>query len=269
MNKNITILGAGNMGRAIIHGLLSADIVNPQQLKASVHTEALAKELQDALSISVFHSNREAIKEADIIILAVKPYVLPQVIEEIKPLISKETRLISIATGFTLEDAKDAFGPQVKFTRVMPNLAAQVGESMSGIAPNSNLSPSDIEDVQTIFDAIGKSEIVTEKQLDAVTGVSGSSPTLVFMMIEAMADAGVAKGLTRQQALTFAKQAIRGAATVALHSDEHPEALKDRVCTPSGTSIAVVREAEKGNFRSVIQEAIITGIETSEKLSQK
>lgn len=267
MNKNLTVIGAGNMGTAIIKGILSKQVISPNYVTATTHNDAKIKEISKIYPINVFTDNKIACQNAQIVILAVKPYILPGVIEEIKSILPKETLILSIVTGYTLQDAENDLGKDVHFARIMPNLAAQVGESMSGIVPNANLNSDHLDDIVTLFNAIGQTAIISEAQLDTVTGLSGSSPTLVFMMIEAMADAGVRHGLPREEALQFATQAIKGAATFASESTLHPEALKDQVCTPSGTSIEVVREAEKQHFRSAVQEAIIAGIEKAHQLS--
>ena len=268
MDKKIAVIGTGNMGKAIIQGLVSHSNDSLNSITASTRTDQEAQNIQEEFGINLFTNNQLAAKNSDIIILAVKPYLLEEVITEIIPIISQHTLIISIAAGFTIGQAEELLGGNQPFIRAMPNLAAQVGESMTGIVENSSCSDTDINDAITIFNAIGRTEMVTEDLLHAVIGVSGSSPTLVFMLIQAMADSGVANGLTREQSLKLATQMVKGCATYLEQSDTHPEKLKDNVCTPGGTSIQMVLEAEKQNYRHTIQSAIQAGIDKSKELSK-
>ncbi|MCZ0718125.1 pyrroline-5-carboxylate reductase [Aerococcus kribbianus] len=267
MPRKITLIGAGNMGGAILTGLLNSQNFSSQSITISVHTESHAKNLEENLGVTTYTDNCQAVTEADLVILAVKPYQLDEVITEIKPHLKANCLLVSIATGYSLQQAEKDLGSQIKFARVMPNLPAQIGQGVSALAPNHNISADDLEFIQSVFATIGLVEIIAETQLDAITGLSGSSPALIFMMIEAMADAGVNKGLSRDQALKLASQAVAGSAAMISQENLHPEVLKDRVCTPAGTTIDLVRQAEKDNFRSTVQEAIIAAIDKSSSLS--
>lgn len=269
MNKKIAVIGAGNMGSAMIRGLVKTNFLPAKNITAADRTTGTLQVLRDELSIEATNNNGEAVKDADVIILAVKPYLIGCIIEEIRPNLKHDTIVTSIATGFSLTDAADALGEDIKFARAMPNTAVQVGLGMTGIVPNENLTAEDQKYLLALFQAFGYAEIVSESQLDAVTGVSGSSPTLVFMMIESMADAAVSQGLTRDQSLNFAAQAVKGAAEMVLQTGKHPGELKDAVCTPGGTSIEEVRVAEKLNLRGTVAEAIIAGIKKSAQLREK
>lgn len=269
MNKKIAIIGAGNMGSAMIRGLVKTKFLPPQNITAADRTTGTLQVLRDDLSIEATNNNAEAVKDADVIILAVKPYLVGHVIAEIQPNLKENVIVTSIATGFSLADAADALGEHIKFARAMPNTAVQVGLGMTGIVPNDNLTAEDQKYLLSLFQTFGYAEMVSEAQLDAVTGVSGSSPTLVFMMIEAMADAAVSQGLTREQSLNFAAQAVKGAAEMVLQTGKHPGELKDAVCTPGGTSIEEVRVAENLNLRGTVMAAIIAGIEKSVQLRKK
>ncbi|MGY0836760.1 pyrroline-5-carboxylate reductase [Aerococcus urinaeequi] len=266
INKKIAIIGLGNMGTAILNGLVKADNIDNQLIIGSRANPEKAESDSAKYGIPILTDNQETAKGADVIILAVKPYLMKDVVNEVKPVITNETIVISVATGYSLTNAAEQLGDHVKFARVMPNIPAQVGEGISGVVFNQNLSTNDQSLIMQILNTFGSAEQLTENQLDAFTGIAGSSPAIIFMIIEAMADAGVAKGLTRSQALAFAKQAVKGAAQLAIESDLHPGALKDAVCTPGGTTIEEVRTAESMNLRSTIIETMIAGIEKSESL---
>jgi pyrroline-5-carboxylate reductase len=266
INKMIAIIGIGNMGGAILNGLIKAADVNNAQLRASRANAEKATADSAKYGIPVLTDNVATAKNADVIILAVKPYLIKTVIDEIKPVIQSNAIVISVATGYSLADASGQLGAQAKFARVMPNIPAQVGEGISGVVFNDQLTDDDKAIILQIFNTIGTAEPLNESQLDAFTGIAGSSPAIIFMIIEAMADAGVAKGLTRPQALAFAKQAVKGSAQLAIESDLHPGALKDAVSTPGGTTIEEVRTAEAMNLRSTIMETIIAGIDKSASL---
>lgn len=266
IDKKIAIIGLGNMGTAIMNGLVKSDEIDNQQLVGSRANPEKAEADSAKYNLAILTDNKEAVKNADVIILAVKPYLIKEVVDEIKPVITDETIIISVATGYSLADAAGQLGANAKFARVMPNIPAQVGEGISGVVYNEHLTVPDQTLIMQILHTFGSAEQLTESQLDAFTGIAGSSPAIIFMIIEAMADAGVAKGLTRPQALAFAKQAVKGAAQLAIESDLHPGALKDAVCTPGGTTIEEVRTAEAMNLRSTIIETMIAGIEKSESL---
>lgn len=266
IDKKIAIIGIGNMGSAILNGLIHSDKIVNKNLQASRANPQKAAADSAKYGISVLTDNKSVAKDADVIILAVKPYLIKEVVAEIKPLIKAETLVISVATGYSHADAASQLGNEAKFIRVMPNIPAQVGEGVSGVVYNDQITDEEKDLIMTILTTFGSAEALTERQLDAFTGIAGSSPAIIFMIIEAMADAGVAKGLTRDQALAFAKQAVKGAAQLAIESDLHPAALKDAVCTPGGTTIEEVRMAESKNLRGTIIETMIAGIEKSESM---
>lgn len=269
MNNKITFIGAGNMGGAMIRGLINASFFNPEDITATSKTQGTRQILRDELGIETSGHNNEAVKEADVVVLAVKPYLITEVITEIKASLKPNVIIISIATGFTLDDFTNLLGAKTKFVRAMPNTPVQVGLGASGIVPNNNLTPADKQYILNLFKTFGEAEMVSELQLNAVTGVSGSSPTLIYMIIEAMADAAVQQGLSRAQGLKLAAQTVKGAAEMVLQTGKHPGELKDMVCTPGGTSIEVVRTAEQLGLRTTIIESIIAGAEKGAILNNK
>lgn len=249
----IGFIGAGNMGKAIIGGILK----NKTDCTVSVYdknTDGLSSVCKE-YGVSAA-DNAALAKGADILFLAVKPNVLYAVIDEIKGEINPDAVIVSIAAGQSIEKIEKAFARKIKLVRVMPNTPALVGEAMSALCPNENINQTELDTVLNIFNGLGKAEIVTEGMMDAVTAVSGSSPAYVFMFIEAMADAAVMGGMPRDKAYTFAAQSVLGSAKMMLESGKHPGELKDMVCSPAGTTIEAVRVLEERGMRSAVIEAM-------------
>ena len=255
-DKMIGFIGAGNMGSAMIHGLTDSGLIAPDHLIASAHSDATLKRLQASFHIKTTLSNETVAKESDILFLAVKPNKFDEVIPQIAPVVKDSCVIVSIAAGKTIAALESAFVRPVKLVRAMPNTPAAVGEAMSALCVNSNVSDDELSEVQHLFDTFGKSEIIPENLMDAVIGVSGSSPAYVYMFIEAMADAAVADGMPRAQAYKFAAQSVLGAAKMVLETGKHPAELKDMVCSPAGTTIEAVRVLEEKGFRSAVMDAM-------------
>lgn len=240
----------------MLNGLVKSEVVNKEQIMASAKSEGTINLVKEMYKINVTNENKEVAKFADIIILAVKPIHYGLIISEIKDLIRNDTVIVTIAAGITLQDIEAAFDKKVKCVRTMPNTPSLVGEGMSVLCPNAFISDMDLKNVRQLFNSFGKSEILEETLMDVVPAISGSSPAYVYMMIEAMADAGVMKGISRKQSYQLAAQAVLGAAKMVLETGEHPGALKDDVCTPGGATIEAVAELEKNGFRGSIINAM-------------
>lgn len=269
MDKKIGFIGSGNMGGAMIAGIRKAELVSGDALMASDKTAEGLKRLKDIYGILTTFDNKEAAAFADILFLAVKPYMFSEVIAEIKDSIKEDTIIVSIAAGQTIKSIEEAFGKPIKLVRTMPNTPAMVGEAMSALCPNEQVSEEELSMIKQIFDCFGVAEVVNESLIDAVIGVSGSSPAYVYMFIEAMADAAVLAGMPRKQAYTFAAQAVLGSAKMVLETGMHPGELKDMVCSPGGTTIEAVAELEKHGMRSAIIEAMKACMDKSKEMSQK
>ncbi len=252
----IGFIGCGNMGRAMINGILQSGLVKNEELIASAKSEETCNKIKNDLQIQLAASNREVAQFSDLIFLAVKPQYYAQVIAEIKDMIRPEQIVVSIAPGKTLAWLEGLFGRPVKLVRTMPNTPAMVGEGMTAYSVSVQVTPEEKEQVAGICRCFGKAEEVDESMMDAVTSVSGSSPAYVFLFIEAMADAAVADGMPRAQAYTFAAQAVLGSAKMVLKTGMHPGALKDMVCSPGGTTIEAVRVLEERGMRSSVIEAM-------------
>lgn len=257
-------IGVGNMGSAIIGGIVKNN--REASIIAYDKNEAGLLNVCSEFGVIKAKNNAETAECADILFLAVKPNVLYSVIDEIKNAVNEETIVVSIVAGQKIEKIENAFGKKIKLIRVMPNTPALVGEAMSALCGNSNISDKDMQEVLNIFNGIGKAEEVAEYMMDAVTAVSGSSPAYVFMFIEAMADAAVIGGMPRDKAYIFAAQAVLGSAKMALETGKHPGELKDMVCSPAGTTIDAVGVLEKEGFRSAVIEAMKACMEKSKNL---
>lgn len=264
--KKIGFIGAGNMGSAMMGGMVQAGYTD---ILAADKNQAALRVLSETYGIQPA-DNQTVAKKADILFLAVKPNILFSVIAEIHDCVKSETLIVSIAAGKTLSVLEYAFGKEQKIVRAMPNTPALVGEAMSALSLNATAKKpefaGEIEELVKIFESFGKAEIVPETLMDAVTGVSGSSPAYVFMLIEAMADAAVLGGMPRAQSYTFAAQAVLGAAKMVLETGKHPGELKDMVCSPGGTTIAAVKVLEETGFRSSIMDGIEACIEKSKSM---
>ena len=252
MHKTISFIGGGNMACAIIGGLLNSGLAAKEQIYATAKTEETCIALNKRFGIRTGQDNRAAAAEADILFLAVKPYLFPEVIPEIKDSIKKDALLISIAAGQSINAIETMFASPIHLIRAMPNTPALVREAMSALCANAHVSGKELEEAVSIFGSFGKCEVVPESLMDVVIGVSGSSPAYVYMFIEAMADAAVADGMPRAQACKFAAQSVLGSAKMVLETGQHPGALKDAVCSPGGTTIEAVAALEEAGLRNAV-----------------
>ncbi|WP_404350330.1 pyrroline-5-carboxylate reductase [Sutcliffiella horikoshii] len=266
LKKKIGFIGSGKMAEAIIGGLVKSELVPANQIFASAKTNETVEKIANKYAIETTIQNREVAARADMLILAVKPDLHKEVIEEIVDVVISDTVVITIAAGITLEFLESAFGKKLKAVRVMPNTPSLVGEGMSAICANEAVNGEELQDVIRLFESFGKAEVLPEKLMDAVPAVSGSSPAYVYMFIEALADGAVQQGISRDQAYTMAAQAVLGAAKMVLETGKHPGELKDNVCTPGGATIEAVTTLEKQGFRAAIVSAMEACTEKSKRL---
>ena len=262
----IGFIGLGNMAKAMIGGMLDKQIVKPDEIIGTAKTQATREAVRDAYGIGIGNTNAEVAKEVDVLILAVKPQFLQEVIEEIRSEMSIATLVISIAAGKTMEWIEEAFGRKIKLVRCMPNTPALVGAGCTGVCVNDRVPQGGIDYSIRLMESFGIARLVPERLMDAVGAVSGSSPAFVFMFIEAMADAAVAAGMPRAQAYEFAAQAVYGSAKLMLESSMHPGELKDMVCSPGGTTIQGVRLLEERGLRGAVIDALTATVEQSRRL---
>lgn len=251
---NIGIIGSGNMASALAGGLISSGKVRPDQLSMSDRAAAKLVRWQEK-GVFTTEDNCEVLKYSDIVIFAVKPNILPTVLEEAKSFTDK-CIFVSIAAGVTLEKMESILGDSARIIRAMPNTPAQVGCGMVVLSANKNIEDSVLKTVEDLFSGVGRATVMDEKYINTATALHGSSPAYVYMLIDAMADSGVKYGIPKDKALLLAAKAVEGAAKMVLETGEHPQKLKDDVCSPGGTTIEAVCELEKMGFASAVQSAI-------------
>lgn len=261
----IGFIGLGNMAGAMIGGLVKSGVAKEAIIGFDV-LEQVRNKRKEEFGIVLCNSNEEVAAQADYIVLAVKPQYLAPVLAKINGSLSEEKVIISIVAGKSLEFLSSKINGTGKIVRCMPNTAALVGAAITAVTPSANVSKEELEIAVKIVESFGKASVVPEHLMDAVTGVSGSSPAYVFMFIEAMADAAVLEGMPRAQAYEFAANAVYGSAKLMLDTGKHPGELKDMVCSPAGTTIAGVKELEDGAFRAVVMGAVIAAAEKSKEL---
>lgn len=256
MSKKIGFVGCGNMGSSMLGGLINKGFQDKENFIVSTRSEGSRKNLEDKYGVKAVLSNIEVANESDVLILAVKPYMYKDVIDEIKEALRKDQIIISIAAGIDIKDLTEMIGEGFKIVKTMPNTPALVGEGMSAICTNDNVSKEELDYVCSMFESFGRYEILNEEDFHGFIALCGSSPAYVFMFIEAMADAGVKLGLPRVKAYKLAEQAILGSAKLALETGKHPGVLKDEVCSPGGTTIEAVIDLEKNGFRNTVMSAV-------------
>lgn len=269
MIKNIGFIGCGNMAKAMIGGIVASKLYPPQKIMVSNPSNSSLQYVKEKFNVITTNDNLKVAEFADILILSVKPNKYMHVIDKIKISVKQGTIIVSIAAGMSCETIEGYFGRQIKLIRSMPNTPAMVGEGMSGLSRNKNIKDEDMFIVEQIFKAFGKVEVIEERLIDVVSGVSGSSPAFVYMFIEALADGAVLEGLPRDKAYKMAAQAVLGSAKMVLETGKHPGQLKDEVCSPGGTTIEAVYSLEKNNFRGSIIEAVRACTEKSKIMGKK
>lgn len=267
--KTIGFLGGGKMGGALAKGILAAKLAPARNIIVSEPVAALRAALAREIKVRTTDSNAEAVQAADIILLAVKPDVVPTVLLGIKSAFTPRKLLISVCAGVTLETLQSGLAPFARVIRVMPNTPALLGAGAAAFARGKNATAEDAELAQKILGAVGLVVELPEKLLDAVTGLSGSGPAYVFVMIEALSDGGVAMGLPRDVATRLAAQTVLGAAKMVLETGQHPGALKDAVASPGGTTIEGLAALEAGKVRAAFISAVRAATEKSKQLGQK
>ncbi|WP_320047525.1 pyrroline-5-carboxylate reductase [uncultured Ilyobacter sp.] len=268
MNKKIGFIGCGNMGEAILGGILSSGILKSDNIWVSELSKTRLDELSEKYGVNTTTDGKEVVKNSDIFIIAVKPNIYPAVLEDIKELVDSTKTVVTIAAGVTIASVENIIGSDKRIIRTMPNTPALVGEGMTSISPNGMVSIEELEEIKIIFGSFGKSEILSEYLIDSVIGVSGSSPAYVFMFIEALADGAVLQGMPRDKAYKFAAQSVLGSAKMVLETGKHPGVLKDAVCSPGGTTIEAVKVLEEEGFRKAVIKAVEACAEKSKKMSK-
>ncbi|HEX9982217.1 MAG TPA: pyrroline-5-carboxylate reductase [Thermoanaerobaculia bacterium] len=266
-DRTIGFLGAGNMAEAMIRGLLRGKDFVPGSVTASGPREERMRELREAYGINATTDNKAA-ASAQIVVLSVKPQIMSRVLDEVADFISNEALVISIAAGVPVAAIQAKLASGTRVVRAMPNTPALVDAAATAIAGGEHARQSDLDDAKRIFDSIGLTVILDESQLDAVTGLSGSGPAYVFLILEALSDAGVKVGLSRRNSQLLAAQTLLGSAKLLLETNEHPGRLKDMVTSPGGTAITGLHTLENGGVRTTLMNAVEAATRRSRELGE-
>ena len=265
--KKIAVIGCGKMGTILLQAFLERNLVSREGGEVVATVQHEDKKLAAALDgIALGTDNRAAVAGAPVVLLCVKPQVLPQVLKEIAPAIAKDALVISIAASTTVSFIQQQLGKDVAVIRAMPNTPAMVGAAMTALCAGATVKPEQLETAKRLFEAVGRAVIVDEKHMDAITALSASGPAFVFVILESLAEAGVKVGLPREMATTLAAQTLFGAAKLALETGHHPALLKDAVTTPAGCTIEGLMELERGGLRVTLMNAVITTTKRAREL---
>jgi pyrroline-5-carboxylate reductase len=268
-NKKICILGTGNMGEALVSGLISSASSKPENIICTDVREATLKAIQKEYGVRTTSSNPEAVADSEIVIYAVKPQIMAAVLNETAEKLDMSKLIISIAAGVPMEAIESCLNKKLRLIRVMPNIAAAVKEAATAVAAGKHATQEDIKLAMTVFNSIGRTVFIPENYLmDAITGLSGSGPAYIFLIVEALADAGVKVGLSRQEALFLSAQTVLGAAKMLIETQEHPGQLRDRVTSPGGTAIAGLATLEQGGLRTTLINAVEVATNRSKELGE-
>lgn len=267
--KKIGFIGGGKMGGALLGGIVSRNLIPVKDIVVSDVDAKRRKELEALYNVRTTGDNLQAAKDSGIIILAIKPQNMAEILAEISPAVDKNKLVISIAAGIPIKLLEDHLKKAVHIIRSMPNTPALVGEGITALAKSDKASDEDLAIAGLIFDAVGSSVVVKEELIDAVTGLSGSGPAYFFIMIEALADGGVRMGLSRDIALKLAARTMLGSAKLYLAGNKHPGELKDMVTSPGGTTIAGIKALEEGRLRGTLIAAVEAATLRSKELGRK
>lgn len=268
MTESIGFLGAGKMATALAQGWIKAGLVAVEQVCASDPVAAARDSFTRETGAACGSDNLHVVASSELLLLAVKPQTMPDLLREIRPAIQPRHLIVSIAAGITIQQISDAVGADKRIIRVMPNTPCLVGASASAFAGSASATAADRQRVDRLLGSVGRSFVVPEKLLDAVTGLSGSGPAFVFVMIEALSDGGVRMGLPRDLATQLAAQTLFGSAKMLLETGLHPGQLKDMVTSPGGTTIAGLHALEHGGLRAALMDAVEAAAQRSLELGK-
>jgi pyrroline-5-carboxylate reductase len=265
----IGFLGAGQMASALARGWTTAKLVSPEEGLASDPSPEARAMFSERSGWKAVPSNRDVVVDSEVLVLAIKPQAMSSVISDVRSLIKTHQVIVSIAAGVTLQRLTDEIGEGRRIIRVMPNTPCLLGASATGYSPGPAATAEDIELVHRLFNAIGKAYRLPEHLLDAVTGLSGSGPAYVYVIIEALSDGGVRAGLPRDVATGLAAQTVLGAARMVLETDLHCGELKDMVTSPGGTTIAGLHALERGGVRAALMDAVEAAAKRATELGSR
>jgi pyrroline-5-carboxylate reductase len=265
----LAVIGAGKMGGILIEAFVKQGLVQPQNIFATVQHSGHERKNLSGLPISIGNENRAAARHADVILLCVKPQSVGPVVDEISPELNERKLVISIAASVPTDYIERRLSSHVPVVRAMPNTPSQVGAGMTAISKGQFASQKDVETTRKLFDSVGKTVVVDEKNMDAITGLSASGPAFIYIILESLAEGGVKAGLPRELATLLAAQTALGAAKVVLDTGHHPALLKDAVTTPAGCTIDGILELEEGGLRVTLIKAVVRAAQRAKELLLK
>jgi len=266
-NVRIAVLGAGKMGGILLQAFLKENLFTAEKIHATRTKAESALALSTQWGVDVGTDNVEAVRQADLILIAVKPFQVPDLIAEIKPALTKDKTVVSIAASVKTRAIEEASGLDIGVIRAMPNTPSALGAGIAALCRGRFVSTAQMELAQRIFETVGRTVVVEEKHMDAVTGLSGSGPAYIYIIIEALAEAGVKVGLPRDIATQLAAQTAYGSAKMVLETGYHPALLKDAVTTPAGCTIDGILELEEGGLRVTLIKAVMRATERARQLA--
>ena len=256
-DKKLTVLGTGKLGGILLRAYLKQGLFSPRRVTATVKRGEKAAVLTKELGVAVSTENRKAVQGADIVLLGVKPQVVGEVLKEVGAGLNEKTLVISVAASVPTSYIEQHLGSKVPVVRAMPNTPSAVGCGMTGICRGAHAGAEHLEMAREMFNAVGRTVVVDEKNMDAVTGLSASGPAFAYIILESLAEAGVKVGLPRDVSTLLAAQTMKGAASVVLETGDHPALLKDAVTTPAGCTIDGILELEEGKLRVTLIKAVV------------
>jgi pyrroline-5-carboxylate reductase len=265
--SRIAVLGAGKMGSILVKALIEKHRLSPQRVHATVAHESRVQDLSRRLGVAVTTDNLAAVKGADVIFVCVKPQVVQELMEQIRSKISAKQLIISVAASVHTSQIESALGKKAPVVRAMPNTPCVLGQGMTALCKGQFAQAGHVEAASALFNAVGRTVVVDEKHMDAVTGLSASGPAYIYIILESLAEAGVKVGLPRDIATLLAAQTTLGAATVVLETGDHPALLKDAVTTPAGCTIDGIMELEEGKLRVTLIKAVVKAAQRAKELA--
>jgi pyrroline-5-carboxylate reductase len=265
--SQVAVLGAGKMGGILVKALIEKHQLSPTKIRATVAHESRAQQLSHKLGVVVTTDNIAAVDGADVIFICVKPQVVQELTEQIADKVTAKQLVISVAASVHTSQIESALGAGVPVIRAMPNTPCVLGQGMTALCKGQYAEPAHVEAASALFNAVGRTVVVDEKHMDAVTGLSASGPAYIYIILESLAEAGVKVGLPRDVATLLAAQTTLGAATVVLETGDHPALLKDAVTTPAGCTIDGIMELEEGKLRVTLIKAVVKAAQRAKELA--
>jgi pyrroline-5-carboxylate reductase len=266
--RKLAIIGCGKLGEGLLSSMLGSQLVSVDRIEATVEDQPSADVLAKKYGVKAHTNNVQAVKGADLVLIALKPQQVAGVLREIKKSLGKDAVIISAAASVTTALIERELGRPVRVVRAMPNTPCLIRQGMTALAPGTHATPGDMALAQEIFSSMGRTAVVIEKYMDAITGLSASGPAYVYVIIESLAEGGVKMGLPRELSTELSAQTLLGAAAMVLHTGEHPAKLKDVVTTPAGCTIDGLLELEEGGLRVTLIKAVVRAAQRARELVQ-